>query len=645
MARPNVILILTDDQGYGDLSYTGNPVLRTPALDRLQAESVRFTDFHVCPVCTPTRGELMTGCDALRNGATFVSMGRALLRADLPTAADIFAANGYRTGHFGKWHLGDNYPYRPQDRGFQETIWHPSWGITSAADVYGNDYFDDIYRHRDAMEEFRGYCTDVWFEQATAWIRRCVRGGRGGHGGDPFFAYIATNAPHGPLWVPDHYRDPYRDAVARGAVTADHASFFAMISCIDENLARLDWFLHQNGLYDDTIFIFLTDNGTASGEAVYNAGMRGRKSSVYDGGHRVPCLLRWPAGGIGGMRDGARAPAQDPAAAGSDQLSRARDAAGASSLMTAPGAAAGGTGALAGGDGETGATAGPAGDGAPAAGRDVTDVTRATDLLPTLVDLCGLRVEPGVEFDGVSLAGVARGTEHALPERMTVVQYGHPNEAPAFGKTGKYVAAVLWARWRLVGGSELYDIAADPGQAHDLAAAHPGVVSRMRDHYEAWWAGVGGNLDRYQPLAIGAAEENPMRLCSADWAWAFADNQGNIRAPVMDSGTWHVQAARPGTYSLTLRRWPEESGLGIAAAAPPLVGVDGGWPAGKPIPAASAWLRAGRSEATLPVPDGATEVTFRVPLAAGPARIRSWWIDAQGRQLAGAYYLTAERLT
>ena len=113
--------------------------------------------------------------------------------------------------------------------------------------------------------------------------------------------------------MPDHYRDPYRDAVARGALTADHASFFAMISCIDENLARLDWFLHQNGLYDDTIFIFLTDNGTASGEAVYNAGMRGRKSSVYDGGHRVPCLLRWPAGGIGGMRDGARAPAQDPA--------------------------------------------------------------------------------------------------------------------------------------------------------------------------------------------------------------------------------------------------------------------------------------------------------------------------------------------
>ena len=572
MSRPNVIFILTDDQGYGDLSYTGNPVLRTPALDRLQAESVRFTDFHVCPVCTPTRGELLTGVDSLRNGATFVCMGRSLLRADLPTAADIFAANGYRTGHFGKWHLGDNYPYRPQDRGFQETVWHPSWGITSAADHYGNDYFDDVYRHGAEFEEFRGYCTDVWFEQATAWIRRCRRAG------DPFFAYIATNAPHGPLWVPDHYRDPYRDAVARGEVTADHASFFAMIACIDENLARMDWFLHQNDLYDDTILVFMTDNGTATGEAVYNAGMRGRKASLYDGGHRVPCLLRWPAGGIGG-------------------------------------------------------------------GRGSNDVARATDVLPTLVDLCGLRLEPGVQFDGVSLAGVARGTEAALPERMTVVQYGHPNERPDFGRSGKHVAAVLWGRWRLVGGGELYDIAADPSQARDVATQHPEVVARMRDHYEAWWAGVDGSLDTYQPLTIGGAEENPMRLCSADWAWAYADNQGNIRAPVTGSGTWHVHAAHAGTYSFTLSRWPRESGLGIAAPAPPLEGVDGGWPAGNPLPVASAWLRAGTGEDTLPVPDGAPEVTFRMPLERGPAQIRSWWIDAAGNHLAGAFYLTAERLT
>ena len=608
MAPPNVIFILTDDQGYGDLSYTGNPVLRTPALDRLQAESVRFTDFHVCPMCTPTRGELLTGQDALRNGATFVCMGRSLLRADLPTAADIFAANGYRTGHFGKWHLGDNYPYRPQDRGFQETIWHPGWGITSAPDFYGNDYFDDRYRHRDEIEEFRGYCTDVWFEQAMAWIRRCQGSG------DPFFAYVATNAPHSPLWVPDHYRDPYR-----GAVTPDQASFFAMIACIDENLARLDWFLHQNDLYDNTILIFMTDNGTAHGEGVYNAGMRGKKTSLYEGGHRVPCLMRWPAGGIAGRLGNRRLPAED--------------------------ATAGGSGARPGNHELHARAAGAWQGAAPPAGRDVPGVTRGTDLLPTLVELCELRVDAGVEFDGVSLAGVARGTAAALPERMAVVQYGHANDNARFGKTGKHGAAVLWGRWRLVGGSELYDLATDPGQAQDVAATHPGVVARMRDYYEAWWAGVDGNLERYQPITIGAREENPLRLCSPDWAWAYADNQPNIRKPVSDSGTWHVQAARAGNYSFTLRRWPQESGLGISAPAPPLAGVDGGWPAGNAIAAASAWLRAGSAEGTLPVPDGATAVTFRLPLEQGPAQIRSWWIDAAGNHRAGAFYLTAERLS
>ena len=178
--RPNIIFVLTDDQGYGDLSCTGNPFLKTPMLDRLHSESVRLSDFHVAPMCTPTRGELMTGYDALRNGATFVCMGRSLLRTDLPTMADILAANGYHTGHFGKWHLGDNYPYRPQDRGFHETVHHPAFGITSAPDYFGNDYFDDVYRHstvdrttgekRDRLEQYYGYCTDVWFDEAIKWM-------------------------------------------------------------------------------------------------------------------------------------------------------------------------------------------------------------------------------------------------------------------------------------------------------------------------------------------------------------------------------------------------------------------------------------------------------------------------------------------
>ncbi|NLF39504.1 arylsulfatase [bacterium] len=562
---PNVIFILTDDQGYGDLSCHGNPLLRTPAIDRLHAESVRFTDFHVAPVCTPTRGELMTGRDALCNGATFVCMGRSLLRAGLPTMADIFAANGYHTGHFGKWHLGDNYPYRPHDRGFHESVYHPGFGITSAPDYFGNDYMDDHYRHKDEIEEYKGYCTDVWFEQALDWMGGCRKRN------EPFFAYIATNAPHGPLWVPNQFREPYL-----GRAKYHEASFFGMIACIDENVARLESFLHSSGLRENTILIFMTDNGTAVGEGVFNAGMRGKKASVYEGGHRVPFFIRWPQGGIGG-------------------------------------------------------------------GRDVQGMTRSTDVLPTLISLCGLRIDAGLAFDGVSLAGALRNGKEPVPDRMAVVQYGHSNEG-VWGYTQEDMAAVLWRQWRLVNGCELYNIATDPGQTTDVAAAHPDIAARMRGHYGQWWAAHRRTLDEYQPLIIGSDRENPMRLCSPDWAWAYADNSSNMRGCVMESGTWHVDVAKQGMYEFTLRRWPEESGLGIAAPAPVMQGFDGTLPEGKALPVASAWLRVGNAEQTQPVREGADHVTFRLGLEAGVAQIRTWWFDAEGNRLAGAYYMTVERL-
>lgn len=568
--KPNVVFVLTDDQGYGDLSCTGNPVLRTPTIDSLHADSVRFTDFHVEPVCTPTRGELLTGRDALCNGATFVCMGRSLLRSDLPTLPEIFAQNGYHTGHFGKWHLGDNYPYRPQDRGFHETVYHPAWGLTSAPDYFGNDYFDDHYRHQDQIEQYRGYCTDVWFNEAMSWMRGCVRRN------EPFFTYIATNAPHGPLWVPDQYRQPYLGDVAR-----HEASFFGMIANIDENVARLEAFLHEMGIYEDTILVFMTDNGTATGDGVFNAGMRGKKKSLYDGGHRVPFFMRWPAAGIRG-------------------------------------------------------------------GRDVSGLTRSIDFTPTLIDLCGLTVDDGVDFDGLSLAPAAREAHSAragegVPsDRMAVVQYGHANEG-IWGHSVKHTAAVLWKTWRLVNGTELYDVSIDPGQTRNLAPDNQDVVERMKAFYNEWWGGVGDNLREYQPLVIGSPRENPMRLCSADWAWVYADNSDSVRGCVMDSGTWHVDVARDGVYDLTLRRWPEESGLGISDAAPVMEGVDGTLPAGKALPVAEAWLRAGDNEETKSVAPDAAEITFETRLSRGPAQIKSWWSDADGNHLAGAYYLSAER--
>ena len=284
--RPNVIVILTDDQGYGDLSCHGNPVLKTPNLDRLHDQSIRLTDFHVAPMCTPTRGELLCGIDALANGAMNVSSGRTLLRPELRTMADMFAAGGYRTGIFGKWHLGDNYPYRPQDRGFHESVWFPSSHIGSAPDAWNNDYFGDRYRHGSTLRRHEGYCTDVFFDEAIGWIREQHEKEQ------PFFAYIPLNAAHWPWFVPDKYREPYRD------LPKDLCSFFAMLANIDENVGRLDAMLTETGLSENTILVFLSDNGGTVGVPFYNAGMRGRKVTLWEGGHRVPCFFRWPAGGL-----------------------------------------------------------------------------------------------------------------------------------------------------------------------------------------------------------------------------------------------------------------------------------------------------------------------------------------------------------
>ena len=233
--RPNVIIVLTDDQGYGDLSCHGNPVVKTPNIDRLHNESIRLTDFHVAPMCTPTRSQIMTGRDTLVNRACRVCSGESFLRRDIPTMADIFSAGGYRTGIFGKWHLGDNYPHRPEDRGFQEAVHHNGWGATAGGDYWNNDYFNDTYCHNGKRKQFQGYCTDVWFSKATRWIQECHRRQ------EPFLAYLPCNAPHGPHFVPDKYREPY---LKRG-LDLEVASFFGMIANIDENVEEMDEMLRK----------------------------------------------------------------------------------------------------------------------------------------------------------------------------------------------------------------------------------------------------------------------------------------------------------------------------------------------------------------------------------------------------------------
>jgi len=578
--RPNVVFVLTDDQGYGDLSCHGNPVLKTPYLDRLAEQSVRFTDFHVAPMCTATRAELMSGRGALATGAYCACSGRTFVNRQMPTMPEIFAAGGYETALLGKWHLGDNYPHRPEDRGFGHTVYHLGWGITSTPDYWANDYFDDYFRAGGKTQQFPGYCTDVWFEQAERWIRDCTKRDR------PFFAYISTNAPHGPFYAPDKYKTPYAD------LDRDTCGFFAMIANLDENVQRLDALLEELGIHENTIFIFMTDNGGTGGIKVFNAGMRGAKASYYDGGHRVPFFIRWPAG-----------------------------------KLREPGT--------------------------------IDTLTHSTDVLPTLIDLCDLKTPNDANLEGKNLAPLLRGKQQPeLDERMVVIQYGRLDPTTP----QQWDSAVLWNRWRLIAGKELYNITEDPGQQTDVARQHPQIVTKMQAHYKRWWADVEPRLANFERLSIGAVKENPTRLTSLDW---LADKlvpaaqpfdirglgvpvvegslPGGRPMPVMN-GVWNVEIERAGRYRFLLRRWPREADTPIVAPLPEYKGVDGTFPAGKALPAVRARLKIGDVVAATDIDTDDKEAELIVDLKPGNTQLQTWFLGKNGEELCGAFYVEILRL-
>ena len=292
-AAPNIILVITDDQGYGDLGCTGNPSVQTPNIDALAAQSVRLTNFHVSPTCAPTRCSLMTGRHEFRSGVTHTINERERMALSATTFPKLLQQAGYQTGIFGKWHLGDEAPYQPEKRGFSEVFIHGAGGIGqsypgSCGDAPGNSYFHPAILHNGKFEKTTKYCTDVFFDQALTWIEH--QKGQG-----PFYAHIATNAPHGPLDCLPEYEAKYAHLNDK-----QRAKFYGMITNIDDNVGRLVAKLKEWELERDTILIFMTDNGGTAGTKEYNAGMRGQKGTPWEGGTRVPCFIRYgqqfPAG-------------------------------------------------------------------------------------------------------------------------------------------------------------------------------------------------------------------------------------------------------------------------------------------------------------------------------------------------------------
>lgn len=283
--RPNVLLVMTDDQGYGDVAFNGNPILKTPNLDALAASGVSFTDFLASPTCSPSRATLMTGRHEFRSGVSHTIEGRNVLRDGVPTMADAFRKAGYRTGIFGKWHLGEPRPFHPLDRGFDHALLVGGGAVGQTPDFWGNTMFDPHLQENGVWSPFKGYMTDILADEALAWIRRDR---------EPWFCYLALNAPHVPLQVGDEWAKPYLES----GLPPRLARFYGMIANLDAQLGRLLAGLDSDGFARRTVVVFLGDNGTALGgepqPGEFTAGLRGTKGSAYQGGVRIPAVFSWP---------------------------------------------------------------------------------------------------------------------------------------------------------------------------------------------------------------------------------------------------------------------------------------------------------------------------------------------------------------
>ena len=568
--RPNVVIVITDDQGYGDLGCTGNPIIKTPAIDQLANESVWLTDYHVAPTCSPTRAALMSGHWTNRTGAWHTIMGRSMLREDEGTLGDFFKGAGYQTGMFGKWHLGDNFPYRPEDRGFNEVYRHGGGGVGQTPDVWDNSYFDGGYFHNGEIVPAKGFCTDVFFEQANRFITKCAKRRL------PFLAYVSTNAPHGPFHCPQKYMDLYEGQ------SPTIQAFYGMITNIDENVGKTRKLLKDLGVYEDTIFIFTTDNGTARGRTVFNAGMRGQKGSEYDGGHRVPLFLHWPRADMAEERK-------------IDVLCHAVDLA--PTLLDLIGAQ------KPKGYQFDGISIKPVlGGKKPASWPNrmlVTDSQRVRDPIKwkqSSVMSQGWRLVNGKELYHIdSDPGQENNLAGKHPERVTEMRAFYDEWwaelEPTFART-----------------TELY--VGHPNHPIVSLTSHDWI----QEAYPPWNQGQNRNKLPVHPR----------------------------KKDLKHDGHWAIKVVQAGTYEVEVRRWPVESGKKINEVLPAGENVPGADKAfrshpGLGIEASAATLRVnGEDLETLPVESSTESVTFKVRLPAGKHKLSPFFTIPQGE--LGCYY-------
>ncbi|MCL3782446.1 arylsulfatase [Prolixibacteraceae bacterium JC049] len=481
--HPNVIIILTDDQGYGDIGYHNNPQIKTPTLDKLAQSSVRFNRFYACPVCAPTRAGLMTGRYALRTGVFDTYSGGAIMASEETTIAELFQKAGYTTGHFGKWHLGDSYPSRPHDQGFDTSVWHLSGGIGQVGDVlnyYKGDsaYFNPTLFRNNQVFQSKGYCSDVFTSEAIDFVKENQK--------RPFFMYLAFNAPHTPLQVPQKYYDQYKDM----EITSTDANgqyihsmskrdkeaarkVYAMVTNIDDNLKRLFDTLKKNKLEKNTIILFMTDNGPQQWR--YTGGFRGKKSDVREGGVRVPCFMKIPG----------------------------------------------------------------------KSNRDVACTSSIYDILPTLADLCNVELPKHLELDGISLAQQIDSPKQTIDRTIFMEwQRGYPERYRNMAVIHNSYKALCDRQGKKF---ELYDLANDPFEEQDISTHKPQVVRQLKSKIDNWYSDImaSDHLHHAPRIIVGSSHEKKTILNRNDakglpLIWA----QDNIQV------AWDITVAKDALFDV-----------------------------------------------------------------------------------------------
>ena len=481
---PNVILIMSDDQGIGDFGINGNPLVETPFIDEMARGSGSMGRFYVNAVCSPTRSSLMTGRWSYRTGVTDTFKGRSIMSSEETTIAEVLKGAGYATGLFGKWHLGDTYPYRPMEQGFETAVYHRGGGLGQPSEPIEADrrYTDPVLFRNGEQYTAEGFCCDVYFSEAIEFIKKSQEKE------NPFFAYIASNTPHSPFHdVPEKWLKHYEGLdldnsqfpqdeghpISGSNNLDDRARIFAMVSNLDENVGRLFSALDEMELSENTLVIYMCDNGPNGNR--YVTGFKGRKSSAHEGGVRSPFWAYWPS-------------------------------------VIKPGVAS-------------------------------NSLTAHVDVFPTLLDACDVELPQGLSIDGQSMWDALTGKSDNSEDRTVFLQ-SHRGEKPEPWEN----ATVLTQRWKLVnngkpGNLELFDVLKDPFAQKNVIAEFPEVRSDLEKKYSSWISDMRKINPIDLPIFIGTEHESETALTIQDWkvtdqtGWG-AD--GEWRLNCVEGGTYEV---------------------------------------------------------------------------------------------------------